>query len=178
MTAFERRSFAVAVALGLIYLALLPLKPYPLSWLLKPIPMLIFALLSWRFWRGTIGILLGVAFIGAAGGDFFLDYGDRDGLFIQALCSFLINQLALVAAFALMAKGKPWLRWRMLPVTLYSVLLAVWLVPASGDYPVPVALYLLSLIRHGLYGLQSGRQDRAVVAGCDAVCYSGLVDWD
>lgn len=71
MTAFERRSFAVAVALGLIYLALLPLKPYPLSWLLKPIPMLIFALLAWRAWRGTIGTLLGVAFIGAAGGDFF-----------------------------------------------------------------------------------------------------------
>ena len=32
---------------------------------------------------------------------------DRDGLFIQALGSFLINQLALVTAFALMAKGKP-----------------------------------------------------------------------
>lgn len=145
MTAFERRSFAVALVLGLIYLALLPLKPYPLSWLLKPIPMLIFAALAWRAWRGVTGILLGLAFIGAAGGDFFLDYGDRDGLFIQALCSFLINQLALVAAFALMARGKPWLRWRMLPVTLYSLLLALWLVPAAGTYQVPVAIYLLCL---------------------------------
>ena len=144
-TTFERRSFAVAVALGLVYLALLPLKPYPLSWLLKPIPMLIFALLAWRAWPGITGILLGVAFIGAAGGDFFLDYGEHDGLFIQALSSFLVNQLALVAAFALMAKGKPWLRWRMLPVTLYSLLLAVWLVPASGTYQIPVAFYLLRL---------------------------------
>ena len=135
----------MAVALGLVYLALLPLKPYPLSWLLKPIPMLIFALLAWRAWPGITGILLGVAFIGAAGGDFFLDYGEHDGLFIQALSSFLVNQLALVAAFALMAKGKPWLRWRMLPVTLYSLLLAVWLVPASGTYQIPVAFYLLSL---------------------------------
>ena len=145
MSAFERRSFAVAVVLGLIYLALIPLKPYPLSWLLKPIPMLIFALLAWRAWPGVTGILLGVGFIGAAGGDFFLDYGDRDGLFIQALCSFLVNQLAFVAAFALMAKGKPWLNWRMLPVTLYSLLLAAWLVPASGAYQVPVAIYLLCL---------------------------------
>lgn len=145
MSAFERRYFAVAVVLGLIYLALLPLKPYPLSWLLKPIPMLIFALLAWRAWPGITGILLGVGFIGAAAGDFFLDYGDRDGLFIQALCAFLVNQLAFVAAFALMARGKPWLRWRMLPVTLYSLLLAVWLVPASGTYQIPVAFYLLSL---------------------------------
>ena len=135
----------MAVALGLVYLALLPLKPYPLSWLLKPIPMLIFALLAWRAWPGITGILLGVAFIGAAGGDFFLDYGEHDGLFIQALSAFLVNQLALGAAFALMAKGKPWLRWRMLPVTLYSLLLAVWLVPASGTYQIPVAFYLLRL---------------------------------
>src|SRR5690606_21108088 len=145
MTALERRSFAVAVALGLIYLALIPLKPYPLSWLLKPIPMLTFALLAWRAWRGIIGILLAVAFIGAAGGDFFLDYGDRDGLFIQAPCSFLVTPLALVAAFALMAKGTPWLRWRMLPVTLYSLLLALWLVPAAGAYQLPVAIYLFCL---------------------------------
>ena len=145
MSAFERRYFAVAVVLGLIYLALIPLKPYPLSWLLKPIPMLIFALLAWRAWPGITGILLGVGFIGAAAGDFFLDYGDRDGLFIQALCAFLVNQLAFVAAFALMARGKPWLRWRMLPVTLYSLLLAVWLVPASGAYQIPVAIYLLCL---------------------------------
>lgn len=145
MSSFERRSFAVAVALGLIYLVLLPLKPYPLSWLLKPIPMLIFAVLCWRAWPGVIGILLGTAFVGAAGGDFFLDYGDRDGLFIQALCSFLVNQLALVGAFTLMAKGKPWLRWRMLPVTLYSLLLALWLIPAAGAYQLPVAIYLFCL---------------------------------
>lgn len=126
-------------------LALIPLKPYPLSWLLKPIAMLIFALLARRAWPGITGILLGVGFIGAAADDFFLDYGDRDGLFIQALCSFLINHLAFVAAFALMAKGKPRLRWRILSVTLYSLLLAAWLIPAQGAYQTLVAIYLLCL---------------------------------
>lgn len=145
MPAVERHYFLIAVGLGLIYLVLLPFQPYPLSWLLKPIPMLIFALLAWRAWPGAIGVLLGLGFVGAAAGDFFLDYGSRDGLFIQALCAFLVNQLAFAAAFVLMAKGKPWLRWRMLPVTLYSVLLAVWLVPASGSYQIPVAIYLLCL---------------------------------
>ena len=145
MSAFERRLFAVAVVLGLIYIALMSIQPYPLSWLLKPAPMLLFAVLAWRAYPGTTGICLGVGFIAAAAGDFFLDYGGRDGLFIQALGAFLVNQLAFVAGFALMAKGKPWLRWRMLPVTLYSVLLALWLVPASGAYQVPVAIYLLCL---------------------------------
>lgn len=145
MPAFERRCLAMAVVLGLLYLALLPLKPYPLSWLLKPIPMLLFAVLAWRAWPCKIGICLGVGFVAAAAGDFFLDYGARDGLFIQALSAFLINQLAFIAGFALMARGKPWMRWRMLPVTLYSVLLALWLVPAAGAYQIPVAIYLLCL---------------------------------
>lgn len=145
MTTFERCVFAAAVALGLIYLILLPAKPYELSWLLKPVPMLLYALLACRAWPGSIGIWLGIGFIGAAAGDFFLDYGDRDGLFIQALCAFLVNQLAFVVAFALMARGQSWLRWRMLPVALYAVIVAGWLVPASGAYQVPVAIYLLSL---------------------------------
>src|SRR5690606_2060720 len=145
MTAFERRSFAVAVVLGLIYLALLPLKPYPLSWLLKPIPTLIFAALAWRAWRGVTGILLGLAFLCAAGGDFFLDYVDRDGLFIQALCSFLIIQLALVGAFSLLARRKRWLHRRMLPFSPYSLLLAPWRVPVAVTYQFPVAIYLLCI---------------------------------
>ncbi|QIB50510.1 lysoplasmalogenase [Pseudomonas sp. OIL-1] len=145
MSAFERRCFAVAVVLGLIYLALLPFQPYPLSWLLKPIPMLLFAVLAWRAYPGKIGVCLAVGFVAAAAGDFFLDYGARDGLFIQALSAFLINQLAFIAGFALMARGKPWLRWRMLPVTLYSLLLVLWLVPAAGAYQIPVAIYLLCL---------------------------------
>lgn len=145
MFTFDRRCFAVAVVLGLVYLALLPLKPYPLSWLLKPIPMLLFAVLAWRAYPGWAGACLGAGFVAAAAGDFFLDYGDRDGLFIQALGAFLVNQLAFTAGFALIARGKPWLRRRMLPVSLYSLLLALWLVPAAGNYQVPVAIYLLCL---------------------------------
>lgn len=33
----------------------------------------------------------------------------------------------------------------MLPVTLYCLLLALWLVPAAGAYQLPVAIYLLCL---------------------------------
>ncbi len=145
MSAFERRCFVVAVGVGLVYLALLPFKPYPLSWLLKPIPMLLFALLAWRAYPGATGVYLGVGFVAAAAGDFFLDYGERDGLFIQALLAFLVNQLAFAAAFTRLSSGTPWLLWRMLPVTLYCLVLALWLVPAAGAYQLPVAIYLLCL---------------------------------
>ena len=45
MSISQRCCFVLAIGLGLLYLALLPFKPYPLGWLLKPLPMLLFALL-------------------------------------------------------------------------------------------------------------------------------------
>src|SRR5690606_31079979 len=158
MTALERRSFAVAVALGLIYLALIPLKPYPLSWLLKPIPMLTFALLAWRAWRGIIGILLAVAFIGAAGGDFFLDYGDRDGLFIQALCSFLVNQRAIMACRVEDKPGMLWLGAMLFVIADSLIGVNKFAMPFEYAVQVIVAVYFTGqvLIAAGVVRLKWG----------------------
>lgn len=154
MRATPYRYYALAIVLGVIYLLLLPLKPYPLSWLLKPLPMLIFAGLAWRAFPGKVGGWLALGFLGAASGDFFLDFGDRDGLFIQALVAFLVNQLAWVVAFLLLARGRPWLLWRSLPVTLYAFAMAAWMLPAAGALQVPVAIYLACLL---LMAILAGR---------------------
>ncbi|WP_394560316.1 lysoplasmalogenase [Aquipseudomonas alcaligenes] len=146
MSASQLRLYLLAVGLGVAYLLLLPLKPYPLGWLLKSLPMLIFAALAWRAFPGAAGRWLALGFLGAAAGDFFLDFGNRDGLFIQALLSFLVNQLAFVVAFVLLGRGRPWLLWRSLPVVLYSLLMAVWMLPAAGALKVPVAIYLSCLL--------------------------------
>jgi alkenylglycerophosphocholine/alkenylglycerophosphoethanolamine hydrolase len=142
------RLYAVAVLLGVAYIALIPLQPYSLSWLLKMAPMLIFAWLAWRALLGAAGRWLAAGFLAAAAGDFFLDYGNRDGLFIQALLSFLLNQLAFIVGFLLLAVGRSW-RWSWrwsVPVLLYCVLLALWMVPAAKGLHVAVGIYLASLL--------------------------------
>ena len=146
MSAVQRNAYLLALGLGLLYLLLLPLQPYALSWLLKPLPMLLFALLLWRAYPGAPGRWLALGYLGAAAGDFFLDFGQRDGLFIQALLSFLVNQIAFAVAFVLLGRGQPWLRLNMLPALLYGALLAVWMVPAAGTMKLPVAIYLASLL--------------------------------
>lgn len=146
MSSVMRNGYAVALVLGLLYLALLPLQPYPLSWALKPVPMLLFGLLLWRAYPGAAGRWLALGYLGAAAGDFFLDYGQRDGLFIQALLAFLVNQIAFAVAFLLLGRGQPWLRWNALPALLYGALLAVWMVPAAVGLQLPVAVYLASLL--------------------------------
>lgn len=146
MSASQLRLYTLAIVLGVLYLLLLPLKPYALGWLLKPLPMLIFAALAWRAFPGAAGRWLALGYLGAAAGDFFLDFGDRDGLFIQALLAFLVNQLAFVVGFALLGRGRPWLLWRSLPVVLYALAMAAWMLPAAGALQMPVALYLSCLL--------------------------------
>ncbi|MCU1718444.1 lysoplasmalogenase [Pseudomonas sp. 5P_3.1_Bac2] len=146
MSVVHARLYGLALVLGIAYILLIELQPYPLSWLLKLAPMLIYAVLVWRVIPGAAGRWLAAGYVAAAAGDFFLDYGNRDGLFRQALISFLLNQLAFVVGFNLLGRGRSW-RWLWsLPVLAYSVLLALWMVPAALGLQVPVAIYLGCLL--------------------------------
>jgi alkenylglycerophosphocholine/alkenylglycerophosphoethanolamine hydrolase len=140
------RLYLVAVMLGIAYILLIPMQPYPLSWLLKMAPMLIFAGIMWQTFPGAAGRWLALGYVAASAGDFFLDYGNRDGLFRQALISFLVNQVAFVVAFLLLSRGRSW-RWLWsVPVIAYSLLLAVWMVPAAKGLEIPVGIYLACLL--------------------------------
>lgn len=146
ITTAQRGMMALAIALGLAYIALIPWLPYPGSWVLKPLPMLIYAALIWRAFPGAVGRWLALGYLAAAFGDFFLDYGARDGLFRQALAAFLVNQIAFLVAFAKLAAGSPW-RWRRAaPAIAYGVLLATWLVPQAGALQVHVSVYIACLL--------------------------------
>lgn len=145
-----RWPYFLALLLGCLYIALIPLKPYPLGWLLKPLPMLLFAWLVWRAYPGVAGRWLGLGFVAAAAGDFFLDYGNRDGLFVQALLAFLVNQLAFVAGFLLLGRGRAWRWWWSLPVSAYAIGMTLWLLPGAGTLQVPVAFYFTCLLAMAL----------------------------
>ena len=137
--------FWLACALGGLYLALMPLQPWPLSWLLKPAPMLLYAGLLWRACPGATGRWLALGFSAAALGDGFLDYGEREGLFIEALRAFFVTQIAYALAFRRLAQGSPWRARSAVPL-LVALVAGVWLVPASGALWLPVLLYLLALL--------------------------------
>lgn len=158
MTFPQRTAIALAIALGLAYIVLIPQQPWPLSWLLKPLPMLIYAALLWRAFGGATGRWLALGFVAAALGDFFLDFGQRDGLFMQALLAFLVNQIALIIAFARLGAGRPMPWPRALPALLYCTLLAAWLLPRSGHLLLPVTVYLGSLLAMALLACRVERR--------------------
>ncbi|MGE8497312.1 MAG: lysoplasmalogenase [Pseudomonas sp.] len=146
MSRTQCQVFGVAIALGYLYIALLLFKPYPLSWLLKPLPMLLFAWLVWHRPGGKAGRWLALGFVGAAAGDFFLDFGNRDGLFMQALLAFLVTQVAFLVAFLGLGRGRSVrLAWS-LPVLLYTGAMIVWMLPGTGGLRLPVMVYFIVLL--------------------------------
>ncbi|MBC9252613.1 hypothetical protein A9179_20300 [Pseudomonas alcaligenes] len=146
MPAAQRFAFILAVLLGYLYIVLLPFKPYPLGWLLKPLPMLLYAVLAWRSLPGAAGRWLALGFVAAGLGDFFLDYGNRDGLFRQALGAFLLTQLAFIRGFGLLARGRSWRLLWSVPALFYGTAMAAWMLPAAPGLQVPLALYFCCLL--------------------------------
>ena len=176
MSVSQRRCFVIAIGLGLLYLVLLPFKPYPLGWPLKPLPMLLFALLVWRAFPGAPGRWLALGYGAAAAGDFFLDFGDRDGLFIQALLAFLVNQIAFAVAFVALGRGRSWSWPRVAPVLVYGLTVGAWLLPAAGTLQVPVAIYLGCLLLMALLATRLEAKPGPLWLGGHAVRGGGFAD--
>ncbi|UUY10537.1 lysoplasmalogenase [Pseudomonas sp. J452] len=94
--------------------------------------------------------MAGVGFRGGRAGRLFLDYGNRDGLFIQALLAFLVNQVVFVGGFLLLGRGRSW-RWLWsLPVIAYAIGMTLWMLPGTGALQIPVAFYFACLLAMAL----------------------------
>lgn len=116
--------------------------------------MLLFAVVLWR----AHGRWLAIGYRGAAAGDFFLDFGERDGLFSQALLSLLVSQVAFLVTFVLLGRGQPWPRLNAAgpleaPVAVYLASLVAMVLPAWRLQDRPGALWLGAMLADSLIGL-------------------------
>jgi len=136
-------------------------QPYPLSWLVKliPIVLLIYSLLGKIKQTHERLFLLGL--ISSAFGDFFLDYG-RDTLFLFGLGSFLIAHLFYLSSLWPIANK------RLMPIFFYAVYgcCMLWiLAPRLNELLVPVTIYMFVLLLMGVFTLVSKKTNIWLVMG-------------
>ena len=137
------------VVFGIVFVSLLFIHPYPGSFILKPLPVLIMAYLCWRYLKGPQRILMVLGFIFSAAGDVFLDL-DRTLFFKQGLLSFLLTQILYSIAFF---KEREFSRQRLLAasaVCLYSLVMILLLWDHLGTLRIPVLVYILALTTMGV----------------------------
>lgn len=150
----ERYALWAFALLGATYWLLLSFKPYPGSVLLKPAPMLLAAATFLWLRRGPAAWLMAAGFVASAAGDAFLDVS-RTANLRPALFSFLLAQLAYLAAFMTLARHPLRTRWYWaLPIVLYSILLCARLWPDLGSFQVPVLVYFIAIVAMYLAALR------------------------
>jgi uncharacterized membrane protein YhhN len=130
---------------ALTFLALLiPLHPYPGSFLIKAVPVAALAVIVLRNVRHRAGYLLLAGLLLSVVGDVALDL-DRERFFLVGLAAFLVAHVLYIAAFAhgfaLAARRLPFAAL----VVCYAAVLAVLLRHVPCDKLVPVMAYLTAI---------------------------------
>jgi uncharacterized membrane protein YhhN len=128
---------------ALAFIALLPLKPYPLSYVLKAIPIWLCGFAALEHIRGTRGSRLALGMLFCSIGDIILDL-DRDSLFVFGLGSFLVGHLFFIDSFARRLKLNQNALFPVAFYLLFSVGMGFILYNKIGDINliVPVFIYL------------------------------------
>jgi uncharacterized membrane protein YhhN len=134
------------LALALAYLLVFGREPGWAGVLVKPLPILLLAVLAWREaapgWRRPMVLAL----LLSALGDVLLALNWLlGGFFVAGLASFLVAQLAYARCFwghAAPTSARRWLAASWIPVAL---LLAWVILPVAGSLAWPVGLYLLAI---------------------------------
>ena len=158
-----------------IFISSILLKPYPLSWLVKLLPMavLIFVTRQQVKTKAERLFLFGLAF--SALGDFFLDY-DRVNWFIFGLGSFLVAHLF----YMLSLKPVKFIRKPVIALyILYGVAMFSLITPGLGELFLPVLVYMLVLLLMGITTLISDKSNKWLIAGgCCFVFSDSLIGID
>ncbi len=146
---------------AVLFIASTFFKPYPLSWLVKIIPMAILMVTTFQLMESKSERLFLMGLVFSTCGDFFLDY-DRVNWFVFGLGSFFLAHL-----FYLMALW-PVERKNILAIIAYStygLIICYVFSPGLGALLVPVLAYMSVLMMMGIFTLISRKSNIWLVIG-------------
>ncbi len=134
------------IAVALAYLLVFGREPGWVGVLVKPLPILLLAVLVWREAEPGWRTPMVTALLFSALGDVLLALNWLlGGFFVAGLASFLVAQLAYARCFWGHAAPTPARRWLAASWIPVALLLAWVILPVADDQAWPVGLYLLAI---------------------------------
>ena len=133
--------------LSLIYLLFMNTLPPFLAVVSKAAPILLLLVPVWIMLDGKLRTGMLIAILFSAGGDVLLALDGMAGdFFVPGLGSFLIAQVTYAVLFWQRAKYDNKQRWKMALGYIPVVMILAWFIlPASGELIIPVTAYLLAI---------------------------------
>lgn len=141
----QRAWLLLAALIGAGYVGSLLWHPYPFSWLLKALPVLILSGLAVVYLQGRERGLMLLAWLASAAGDIFLDL-DRTGYLPQGLGCFLLTQIAFCMVFAARAHWQPSRLAVVAALAIAELALLSLAWPNLGALRIAVMVYLFALL--------------------------------
>ncbi|MBN1613174.1 MAG: lysoplasmalogenase [Deltaproteobacteria bacterium] len=138
----QRVCIGIFLLFGAAYIGLLPVRPYPGSFLVKALPVLALAYLALSSVKGIRGRLLTAALVLSAGGDIALAVGEGVTYFMAGLVLFLFAHLVYTALFAMDFHRQLSRLSIVILLVLYSTAMGCYLKPTLGPMTLPVFFYL------------------------------------
>jgi uncharacterized membrane protein YhhN len=158
-----------------LFILSITLKPYPMSWLVKLIPMSLLIFYAAKQLTSNSGKVFIAGMIFSAAGDFFLDY-DRVNWFIFGLGAFFIAHVCYL--FAL----KPLKKQKLVFVGLYALYgIGIFSVIAGGlgELFIPVLAYMSILLLMAITTLLSIKSNKwLIIGGLSFVLSDSLIGLD
>ena len=157
----ERHKGYLFTLLAAVFVLSTLFKPYPLSWLVKLLPLLLLIIISFKKSETKLTKYFLAGLIFSVLGDFFLDY-DRINWFIFGLGAFLVAHLLYIKSLM------PVETKRVAIVTLYTLYgIAVFVLISSGlgELFIPVLIYMSVLLGMAIATLVSKNTNSWLILG-------------
>jgi len=166
MTKHHRNLFFI---FSTVFVLSIFIKPYPLSWLLKLLPVFVLLHFTWQkvseSKEHTYKLFI-IGLIFSAFGDFFLDY-DRVNWFVFGLGSFLVAHLFYIGSLKPLVTKL--IVIKRLPIIaiycVYGISMFSLIYSGLGELFIPVFVYMTVLLLMGITTLLSEKSNTWLVIG-------------
>ena len=160
----ERTTTAVFVLLSAAYVGLTLLEPFPVSWLIKILPLSFLITNSIRSVSCNKHKFLIAGLVFSCFGDVFLDV-DQIQLFVFGLGSFLIAHIFYMISFMPLRKLTKNMIIIMVGYVAYALVMFYFILPGLNSLFIPVLVYMSVLMLMGIMTLLSDASNFWLVLG-------------
>lgn len=150
LTRLDRGLAAVFMTTSLVFLVTIGHTPYPLSWLVKTLPIICLALFALLRLPGRAGRLLGAGLLLSGAGDILLELPRTPVLFQAGMGAFILAHLCYTSHFIRPPAWMPLRGLFMGLLCLGAALLGLFIYPRLAGMALPILAYLSVILAMAL----------------------------
>ena len=164
MTTAQKALLYTFLAFAVLFIALLPLQPYPGNFVIKAVPAISLAVLALLAVSGLKGKLLFMSLLFCATADIALEL-PMEMSFMLGLGLFLIAHILLIVTFSRDFKMQRSRIPVIVLIAIYAVIISIVLTPWLKEMAIPVYIYVIAITLMGIFAALRAAKNKFTLYG-------------